>query len=349
MAENLNYEAPGSKCYSGLDINCATYGRLYNWPTIMNASNSSAALPSGTQGICPDGWHLPSDPEWAVLIDYVGNTPGTKLKANSVSWSSNTGTDYYGFSALPGGRGTSDGAFNNTSNYGYWWSSSEYNNSNAHVRYIIGIENGVSRTYFEKGYFLSVRCVKDGYVPPNIPSHPNNGTPLVDSRDNKTYRTIKIGTQTWMAENLNYSAPGSKCYTNNDANCGTYGRLYNWATAVDLTLGCPAGWRLPTDTDWSILIDYANSIQGTQLKANSVLWASNTGTDALGFSALPGGRGTSDGTFNNTSSYGYWWSSSEYNNSNAYVRYIIGIENGVSKTYFEKGYFLSVRCIQGSE
>jgi len=346
MAENLNYEAPGSKCYSGLDINCATYGRLYNWATIMSASHSSAALPSGTQGICPDGWHLPSDAEWAVLIDYAGSTPGTKLKAKSVSWSSNTGTDIYGFSALPGGRGLSNGNFEYTGTYGYWWSASEYSNYNSYARYMNGSNTGVSRDYYDKGYFFSVRCVMDGYIPPSIPNHPNSGTPLVDSRDNKTYRTIKIGEQTWMAENLNYNAAGSKCYTDSDPNCVTYGRLYNWTTAVDPILGCPEGWRLPTDTDWATLIDYVGSTQGTQLKANSVLWASNTGTDALGFSALPGGRGLSNGNFEYTSTYGYWWSASEYNNNNSYARYMSGSNTGVSRDYYNKEYFFSVRCIK---
>jgi len=345
MAENLKYEAPGSKCYSDLDINCTTYGRLYNWPTIMSGSPSSAALPSEVQGICPDGWHLPSDAEWAILINYAGGTQaGTQLKASDVSWSTNRGTDYYGFSALPGGRGTSGGSFELNSTYGYWWSASE-SGSFAYARYMYGGYTYVSRDDYNKGNFYSVRCVKDGYIPPSSPSHPNSGTPLTDSRDSKTYRTIKIGTQTWMAENLNYDATGSVCYTNNKANCNTYGRLYTWATALTV---CPTGWHLPLDVEWATLVSYAGSIEGTQLKANSILWANNTGTDALGFSALPGGRGTSGGSFELASTYGYWWSASE-NGSLAYARYIYGGYTYVSRDDYNKGNFYSVRCIQDSE
>jgi len=175
MAENLNYNASGSKCYdddTGGDSqgNCAKYGRLYNWATAMANSASSVANPSGVQGICPTGWHLPSKTEWDALMTAVGSSSaGEKLKAQS-GWSScgpsGSGNSYvcydtYGFSALPGGRGYY-GYFEDVGNDGHWWSSTETSASNAHHRYMWYNKADVG-SYDDDGktYFYSVRCVKD--------------------------------------------------------------------------------------------------------------------------------------------------------------------------------------------
>jgi len=102
MAENLNYDVP-NVTNDGCSYNDCSYGRMYSWSTIMNGSPGSSAIPSGVQGICPVGWHVPSDWEWEILQDNVGGneTAGTKLKSTS-GWNNNgNGTDEYGFSALP--------------------------------------------------------------------------------------------------------------------------------------------------------------------------------------------------------------------------------------------------------
>jgi uncharacterized protein (TIGR02145 family) len=176
MARNLNYNVSGSKCgdwssETFVDRNtttCDSYGRLYNWNTAMNNATSSSANPSGRQGICPSGWHLPSDAEWTALMNFVGASAGTKLKARG-GWISGNGTDDYGFSALPGGTGLPSGicppsipvGFYNASFHGYWWSATQSNASNAWSREM-GYNNGnVLRASDVKGRLWSVRCVKD--------------------------------------------------------------------------------------------------------------------------------------------------------------------------------------------
>jgi len=168
MAENLNHDASGSWCHgddTGGDSQsrCGTYGRLYNWSTAMNGVESSSVNPSGRQGICPSGWHLPSNAEWDALMTAVGgsSTAATKLKANSSLWSTNTGTDDHGFSALPGGYSDSGGSFGGVGGYGVWWSATEFSASRAYHRNIYYYDTYVSNNNSDKISLFSVRCVLD--------------------------------------------------------------------------------------------------------------------------------------------------------------------------------------------
>jgi uncharacterized protein (TIGR02145 family) len=167
----------------------------------------------------------------------------------------------------------------------------------------------------------------------------------------ETYQTVVIGTQTWMARNLNYNASGSKCGNGsslsdeNTSTCNTYGRLYNWATANTV---CPSGWHLPSDAEWSTLTSYVGSNAGTKLKAKSGWNAGGNGTDEFGFSALPGGNGSSNGKFYDyeVGLYGDWWSATEYDASGAYYRYIFYNSATVTRHNIDKSYLFSVRCVQ---
>jgi uncharacterized protein (TIGR02145 family) len=170
MAENLNFVVANSQCYEDREDNCTTYGRLYYWNTAMANSASSSTNPSGIQGICPSGWHLPSNAEWGTLMQSVNpscsltgncNNVGKFLKATS-GWNgiSGNGTDAYGFAALPGGRVTTSGVSENAGNYGNWWSTSEYS-TNVYMRTMGYDKESVDNANYSKSYLISVRCVKD--------------------------------------------------------------------------------------------------------------------------------------------------------------------------------------------
>lgn len=142
---------------------------------------------------------------------------------------------------------------------------------------------------------------------------------LKDERDKKTYKTVTIGTQTWMAENLNYTTADSYCYRNDSSNCSTYGRLYFWTDAMN---ACPEGWHLPTKAEFETLIDAVGgrSIAGERLKSTSGWFSglsNGNGTDAYGFSALPAGYWR-DGKFGYMGEYAHFWSASKDDSFHAY-------------------------------
>ena len=177
MAENLDLEVPGSKCYGDAVSNCAIYGRLYDWETAMklpgcNSTSCASKINANHQGICPDGWHIPSNADWDKLMRYVDGTSGTEspydsptagryLKAASGWNSGGNGEDKYGFSALLGGFGYSDVGFDGVGYGGYWWSASENNSSSAYYRIMYYSGEYVYYSNFDKGNLFSVRCVQD--------------------------------------------------------------------------------------------------------------------------------------------------------------------------------------------
>jgi uncharacterized protein (TIGR02145 family) len=137
-------------------------------------------------------------------------------------------------------------------------------------------------------------------------AEPGESGIFTDERDGKTYKYVTIGSQVWMAENLNYSDnEAGYCY-----NCTTYGRLYSFYIAKDI---CPDGWHLPSNGEWWELINAigGENVAAEKLKAVSGWDADGNGTDYYGFSALPGGyRNPENGRFVDAGSYGTWWTAS---------------------------------------
>jgi len=179
-----------------------------------------------------------------------------------------------------------------------------------------------------------------------------------------SYESVVIGTQTWMKKNLNIETADSWCYENKTENCAKYGRLYTWTAAKT---ACPTGWHLPSRAEWGTLAEFAggtgdyganfNSTAGEALKSTSGWNTSNTydkftGTDAYGFSALPGG-GWKDWEYNGSYSFhsvgenGMWWTATESPSftSSAYYRIMAYNYNETGEYTENKNTAYSVRCI----
>ena len=207
---------------------------------------------------------------------------------------------------------------------------------------------------------------------------------LMDLRDNKVYKTVVIGTQTWMAENLNYSDSinypsmlgGNWCYNNKLDSCTKYGRLYSWSAAMD-SMGtfstngkwcgygyrrncsptypvrgiCPAGWHLPDSTEFSKLFEIVGgkSVAGKALKSTSGWILNRNGEDAYSFSALPAGSRYYDGNFINVGYYAIFWSSAEDSYDYDFARVMSLEYNGGDGAFLFREYKnvgLSVRCLR---
>jgi uncharacterized protein (TIGR02145 family) len=196
----------------------------------------------------------------------------------------------------------------------------------------------------------------------------------VEDIDGNCYETIHIGTQNWMAENLKTTKykDGSEIpnITNNVdwgglstgaygdyGNTETYGRLYNWYTVDDERGVCPEGWHVPSDAEYTILTDYlgGESVAGGKMKEctegscpESEFWDSpNTAaTNESGFTGLPAGyRHNLDGTYGNLGTFGYFWSSSEYDSIDAWFRTLWYSNLVASRFYNSKQYGSSIRCL----
>ncbi len=163
-------------CYNDVESNCNTYGGLYNWNEMMEYSTST-----GSKGICPTEWHVPTDAEWCTLAQYVdptvnctsyeysGTDVGLKLKETGTThWSApNSGsTNSSGFTAMPGGLRSETNLFQNITDYGNYWTSSQYNTSNADYYQLFSAESRIKHNFIDKHSGLSIRCIKDACSSP---------------------------------------------------------------------------------------------------------------------------------------------------------------------------------------
>jgi uncharacterized protein (TIGR02145 family) len=196
-------------------------------------------------------------------------------------------------------------------------------------------------------------------------------------QEGNLYKTIVIGTQEWMAENLNTSiyrdgdaiatgldnttwstaTSGAWAYYNNDPSYACpYGKLYNWFACVDARQLCPVGWHVPTDGDWTVLMNYLGDVfvAGGKIKSTGTiedgtgLWYSPNGfaTNMSGFSGIPEGRRNSSGSYNEIGFRAFWWSSSENGISNARFREVDNVFEGTGSPSTQKQNGFSVRCLR---
>ncbi|MCX6162340.1 MAG: fibrobacter succinogenes major paralogous domain-containing protein [Ignavibacteriae bacterium] len=193
---------------------------------------------------------------------------------------------------------------------------------------------------------------------------------IVVDKDGNEYKTVTIGTQEWTAENLNIEHycngdpislvqdasewknlnTGACCYYDNKTSNGKiYGKLYNWYAVNDSRGLAPEGWHVPSDEEWTQLIDYlgGEKAAGGKLKATTLWKSLSTGaTNSSEFTAFSGGYRFSIGDFNDVGKYGYFWSASEFNGTLAWFRYLSYVNSGVLRGYGFKKNGLSIRCVK---
>ena len=160
MAENLNYATSGS-CYGGDASSCEIYGRLYTWDAAMGGASASSASPSGVKGICPDNWHLPSEAEWAILINSVDINNGADGVGKSLKAIIEGGTDAFSFGGLYAGYRYNGMWFNETI-WGRWWNATEFNDDYASA--VVITDGSDDLNWYEhntKTTSYSIRCVMD--------------------------------------------------------------------------------------------------------------------------------------------------------------------------------------------
>lgn len=199
---------------------------------------------------------------------------------------------------------------------------------------------------------------------------------MTDQEGNE-YKTIVIGTQEWMAENLNTSiyrngeaiatslndagwqntTSGAWTYYDNDPSYACpYGMLYNWYACVDARQLCPVGWHVPSNEEWTLLKNYLGGdaigvgkmkTTGT-IEAENGLWYSPNAeaTSSSGFSGAPGGNRDVSGEYFALGSVGFWWSSSEGANSDAFYQLLFYFDSQATGGYNSKNYGFSVRCLR---
>lgn len=374
MAENLNYAASGSFCYDNDESNCGSYGRLYPWNVAMQLSasynnrTSIKDIQVEHQGVCPEGWHIPSTQEWYELKEYVSSEiedegAGTVLKVG-YSWTSYEnipkGTNRFGFAALPAGFMSGSGFFS-MNNYAYFWSSTE------DVDFVTR-SYGWSTGYLHRGFFktpelkgsaFSVRCVENkGLEYADV----DYGY-LEDERDGQIYKTVTINGLEWMAENLNYATGRSWCLWSDPKNCERYGQLYTWSDAMNFSSSydeqsasyyidyqhqgvCPDGWHIPSPKEFDALVEFADSgdeVWSGLLLRKQVGWNDGEGvfqgTDEVGFGVLPSSAGVG----------GYFWCSAEAAYRESYGAISMGIREdnqGFERYWERKKYGRSVRCVR---
>ncbi|MFH1118285.1 MAG: FISUMP domain-containing protein [Bacteroidota bacterium] len=198
---------------------------------------------------------------------------------------------------------------------------------------------------------------------------PGNG--VIDI-ENNSYTTVVLGNQEWMGENLKVAlynngesiqqvfsstdwsalSTGGWCWMNNDNQYEIpYGKLYNYYAVTDSRNLCPAGWHVPTDTEWTILSDYlgGTAVAGGKMKeTGTVHWntPNNGATNTSSFTGVAGGYRTNDGTFSNFGNHGIWWSSTEMNAGFSWYRSIFYNTSSLTRGNNQKKYGFSVRCVR---
>lgn len=354
IVDNMRYDAGAthSVCLNG-GTDCSTYGRYYDY--------------SAAKSACPTGYRLPTNAEWVTLgvAAGAGTFDGSPLLAISNLWFMSGATNSSGFSALPGGNYDilfADGY--DVGDYAEYWTAYD---ADPYAGYVyMSVEDFAFGSILIEDYMLPVRCIEgtsfsssstgtSSSISSSSSSSSSSsnsieyGTPLVIGSN--TYTTVVIGTQTWMAENMNEITTESSCYDDSETNCDQYGRLYTLDAANTV---CPSGWSLPAEADWDLLFNNVGgaSIAGLALKAeeddtDGFDWFDLDRENHYGFSALPAGYHDIDDYWERGISAYFWTSSFTLNSEYKFV--LFSDEDSYAYKYLTTApeeYQMSVRCVK---
>jgi len=380
------------------DGGAAVTSRGVCWSTSQNptVADSKTTNGTGTGSFTADLTGLTSNTTYYARA-YATNSKGTGY-GNEVSFTTEKEiylpevtttaiTAITQTTATSGGNVTSDGGAAVTSR-GVCWSTSQNpttansktndgTGTGSFTSYLTGLT--ANTPYYVRAYAINSQDTAYGsQVTFTTSSNGNLTGTFTDSRDGRTYNTVIINGQEWMAENLTYlpavspSSAGSitepyyyvygyegtsVAAAKGNANYTTYGVLYNWPAAKAAS---PSGWHLPTDDEWKQLekalgmtqatadgTGFRGTDQGTQMKATSGWDNNGNGTNTSGFSALPGGYRHGNGDFYYfVGTYGGWWSSTQYYTNHAWYRVLYYYYSNVYRDDYYKDYGFSVRCVR---
>jgi uncharacterized protein (TIGR02145 family)/uncharacterized repeat protein (TIGR02543 family) len=333
----------------GCSVRCVGDRTLDTYTVTFNANGGTVFPTSGMTGTNGKLASLPT-PQWSGYTFsgwYIAATGGTQVTTNTV-FTGNT-TIYAHWTAVSAITPTYTVMFN--ANGG---TVSPASNTTGTDGKLVNLPTPTSDGYAFSGWYTAAT---GGSVVMTSTIFSSNATiyahwTVIVGGDNCTSaaicKKVIIGTQTWMAENLNIPTADSWCYDNEPVNCAKYGRLYRWDAAKS---ACPAGWHLPNRAEWDALVSAVGFLAGIKLKS-SIGWTyyddSYIGTDDYGFSALPGGYRNSGIFFYDVGNRGLWWTATEDNASRAYIRGM-DYDYGAGEVYsgsYTKGSALSVRCVR---
>ncbi|MCP4438442.1 MAG: hypothetical protein GY810_05815 [Aureispira sp.] len=332
MTQNLNIDVgEACFCYNDSLKNCDTYGRLYTWEAALDA--------------CPDGWRLPTLEDWQILIDHYGGCCDKSSSSGEEALEAlvEGGSSQLNIS-LAGEKHVATNYWY-LDNYGYYWTGTEYNYNTAYKFTFDGVSRQVRREMAStKKQQLSCRCIKGEKhkrVEPPKPVHQSV------TFGNQTYKTIKLGNQVWMAENLNRVSPkdSSFCFENNPENCTNYGQLYTWEAAMK---ACPKGWHLPSEEEWRSM----GQLFGKEREDHwfeGAVYAALAPSGYSGFDVQFGGyKSVRDQQFRGLDNYGSYWSSSKIDEKEAWYFSFFAPNESFNRNYENINGALSCRCVQDS-
>jgi uncharacterized protein (TIGR02145 family) len=260
---------------------------------------------------CPNGWHLPTRREWSEV----------STAEFSAKLGGNLKNEYN--HAVP----VNEYKFLDKEYSGSWWGITEYGNNDAYSWHIRANENNFDEKVTNKSIGYSVRCVQD--------------IPKAGKTNNiKQYKTVQINHQVWMAENMNYKIGKSWCFEDDDFYCKKYGRLYDWSTATKV---CPAGWHLPSDSEWNELEKFSGENIVNIISALKGGWRNSSPNE---YTIEQQRRGEKISRWRNLDENGAWWTSTLFETTGSIRTRDLSASNKLSSNLTVKTNGLSVRCIQ---